>query len=167
EDRQRRDRRAVGLDDLLAGPALDGLRPRAGDVQELEPLPHLVEERPRHLEIKEPLDLLAELVQPLDAEGPRHPLLGPERVDEDRHRRALDVLEEERVVLALRAIHEPVGDLRDLELALDGRVDVPELPPVLQEPHELPQIREAHPITPKPRPPTPAPECSSGWKYGC
>src|SRR5262249_47339762 len=87
------------------------------------------------------------VVEPLDTERPRHPLLGPERVDEDRHRRALDVLEEERVVPRVRALDHPVRDLRDLELAPHRRVDTAELPPVFQEPHELPQIEEAHRVT--------------------
>ena len=48
----------------------------------------------------------------------------------------------------LRRIDAPVKrDLRDLELALDGRLDPSELSPIFQELHELPQVLEAHRIT--------------------
>ncbi len=48
------------------------------------------------------------------------------------------------MVLARRPLHGAVGDLRDLELPLHGRLDAPQLALLLEQGDELAQILEAH-----------------------
>ena len=91
------------LHDLLARRRAHPLGARLGEVEEVAEPAQLVEERARHAEVEELGHAGGEIVEPLDAEGRRHARGRAEGVDEDGHREALDVLEEEGDVVLARA----------------------------------------------------------------
>ena len=110
--------------ELLAGALADRLRQRVGELLQLaEPL-DLLDEALRRLHLEHVLDAAAELVERGDAEAHAHPPLGPELVDQQRMRRALDPGEEERRPARL---DRAVDDLRDLEARVDLGVHLDEL----------------------------------------
>src|SRR4029079_7339016 len=106
----------AGEDDLLAGSRTDLLRPRAGDLLELEESADLLAETLRRLHLEHLLELLADVVEALDPEREAHPPLGAELVDQQRVLRALRVLEQQRGAAGLDGA---VDDLGDLEVRVD------------------------------------------------
>ena len=128
--------------DLLRGAAADGLRHRVGDRLQLLQALHLLHQPLRRLHLDNGLELRRRVVEALDAESETHPALGPELVDEQRVRRALRVLEEER--RPARA-HGAVDDLGHLEVGVDLGVDPNELALTLQERDPVAQVsRRTH-----------------------
>ena len=92
-------------------------------------------------EVEPLLDAVAQLVEVLDAQRPRHALLAAEEVDDHGDVVAAHVLEEQRRAARLA---DTVGDLGDLQLAGDGRADALKLSALLQQRDELAQIRKRH-----------------------
>ncbi len=84
------------------------------------------------------------LFEVLDAQSQGHPLPRAERVDEERERRAGDVLEEKRRPARL---HDAVGDGGDLEAWVDAAPDAHELRALLERTneraHAVPRHRRA------------------------
>ena len=124
-------------DDLLAGAARDGLRQRVGDRLQLLQAPHLLDEPLRRLHLEHVLELRADVVEPLDAEGEAHAPLRPELVDQQRVLRALRVLEEQRRPAGL---DRAVDDLGDLEVRVDLGRDANELALALEQADPLAQV---------------------------
>src|SRR5262249_34969618 len=94
EHREAGDRGMLSLDDLLTWRRSDVTRRRLHDVQQRAELSPALGEGPGQREIEQLGDPFAQIVEPVHAQGPRHPFGRPERVDEDWHVRALDALEE-------------------------------------------------------------------------
>ena len=92
-----------------------------------------------HLEHRR--DLLAELVEPLDAEGQAHAPLAAELVDQQRQRRAAHVAEQQRGPAGL---DHAVGDLADLEIRVDLRRDLDQLPLAPEQVDPLAQVVADH-----------------------
>ena len=91
----------------------------------------------RRLEVEDVGELRGGVVERLDAEREAHAPLRPELVDEERVLRALRVLEEERRPARL---HDPVDDLRDLEVGIGLGRDPPQLALALEERDPLAQV---------------------------
>ena len=92
--------------------------------------------------LSSPAMLVADVVEPLDAERLGHPPLGAEHVDGQRHRRAADVLEQQR---RAAGAHDALDDLGDLEVRVDLGLDAAEVPAALQTREEVAQIGKAQP----------------------
>src|SRR4029450_3194574 len=84
---------------------------------------------------------VAQLVEALDAQRPRHALLAAEEVDHHGDVVAAHVLEEQR---RSNPLDHAVGDLGDLQLAGDGRADALQLPALFQQREKLAQVRKRH-----------------------
>ena len=144
---QRLDRQQVevhvvaGEDDLLARAGAHGLRPRVGDRLELHQARDLLAQALGRLHLEHVLELLADVVEPLDAEGEAHPPLGAELVDQQRVLRALRVLEEERRAARLDGA---VDDLGDLEMRVDLGADADELALALEQRDPVAEVAECH-----------------------
>ena len=116
EDREAGQRRMLCLDDLLARRRCDVTRRRLDDVEQRAELSPALGERAGQREVEQLGDALAQIVEPVHAERPRHPLGRAEGVDDHRHLGAVDALEEERDVGITRCLRHTVGDLGDLEI---------------------------------------------------
>ena len=137
-DREQVERRVVSLeDDVLRRPAPDRLRSRVRDRLELLQAAHLVDEPGGRLHLENVAELLGDAVERRRVEGEAHAPLGSELVDQERVRRALDVLEEKRRAARLDGA---VGDLRDLELRIDLGLDANELAFALEERNPRAQV---------------------------
>src|SRR5207244_4036756 len=101
---------------------------------------HLLDEALRRLQLEHVLEPLGDLVEPLDAEREAHAPLGPELVDQQRVRRALGPLEEQRRPAGL---DRPVDDLRDLEVGIDLGGDADELALGLEQRDPLAKVLHA------------------------
>ena len=127
----------AGEDDFVMSGARDRLRPRVRDRLQLLEAAHLVDEAFRGLHLEHGAQLCGRVVEVVDAEREAHAPLGAELVDQERVRRAGQVLEEER--RSARA-HGAVDDLRHLEVRVDLRGDADELAFALQERDPLAQV---------------------------
>ena len=74
----------AGQDDLVRRPPPHCLRQRVRDRLQLLEAAHLVDQALRRLHLEHVLELLRDVVEPLDAEGQAHPPLGAELVDQQR-----------------------------------------------------------------------------------
>ena len=125
--------------DLLARSLRDGLRHGVGDRLQLQEASHLLHETLRRLHVEHLAQLRRRVVELLDAQGEAHAPFGSELVDEERMRRSLRMLEEER---RSSGLDDAVGDLRDLEIRIDLGRDASELALALEERDPLPEIGE-------------------------
>ena len=138
QDRQDIERWVVHLHDLLARRLLDIL----GEIHCLAHLRderdeiHLVRERDLR-QAHEITQIVGNLIEALDAQSDAHALHAAESVHEHRHVVALDILEEQSDVLLALHLGNAVGDLRDLQLGIDLRLDAAQKPARLQLFHEL------------------------------
>ena len=130
-DRQAAEIDVVALvEHLLARRFRDDLRPCVRDRLQLEQTSDLLAQTLRRLEVEDVADLRGGVVEPLDPERQAHAPLRAELVDEERVLRALRVLEQERRPARL---HDPVDNLRDLEVGIGLGGDAPQLALALEE----------------------------------
>ena len=123
------------------GPLGDDLGARVGQRLELAERAQLVADALRRLHLEHRGDLLAELVEPLDAEGQAHAPLRAELVDQQRQRRAAHVAEQQRRPAGL---DDAVGDLADLEVRVDLGRDLDQLPLAPEQVDPLAQVVADH-----------------------
>ncbi len=133
----------AGEDDLLdgRGVALHLLRRHVHHRAELAEGLADPDEALRELRLQQAADLLADLAVRREAEGLQEAAVGAEDVHGQRHRRALDVLEEER--RAPRLVHS-VDDLPDLQVRVDFGLDALEVALPLQSPEQRAEIVVSH-----------------------
>ena len=142
-DREQVERRVAALEhELLTRRAPDGFRPRVGDRLQLLQSAHLFDESLRRLQLEHVGEPGCDVVERLRIECHAHPALCAELVDQQRPRRPLDVLEQQRRPPGL---HRAVVDLRDLELRIDLGADANELTLALEQGDPLAQVtRRCH-----------------------
>ena len=138
------ERRALGLDHLLAGRRAHALGAGPDHVEERAQLAQLVEYRPGHAQVDQLRHPRRELVELAHSQRGGHAIGRAEGVDEHGHLGALHVLEEQGQVSAARALGHAVGDLGDLQIARDRRAHAPERALLLQVGDELAKVRERH-----------------------
>ena len=124
-DRQPAEVDVVALeDDLLAGALGDRLRERVRDRLQLEQALDLLDDPLGRLHVEHVAELRGGVVQLVDAEREAHAALGAELVDQERVRRPLRSLEQQR---RPAGFDDAIDDLGDLEVGVGLGRDTPEL----------------------------------------
>jgi hypothetical protein len=111
----------------------------------------LGEQALRHLQVEHLRDPVADIIQPLGTEREAHPAHRPEKVDSDRLRTALTILQqhvlEQQCRPSIHALHGPVRNLGDLQPGPDGVAHTGELPDTIYGRDKLTEIIQGHSTT--------------------
>ena len=125
-------------DDVLAGPVPHLLRRDAAQARQLpERLPEPAESR-RYLGFEQPGNRVADVVEPVDAESPRHPPFGAEHVHGQWHDAPGGAVEDQG---GPTLPNDPGHDLGGFQRRVDRYPDVPEISFALQRGKEVPDVR--------------------------
>jgi len=126
KDRQQIERRILGDDHFLARRAADAARPQADAAQRGQHLAPALDQRAHALrqaridQLAQPATQVFEIVH---AQGQGHAPRRAEGIDQHGHGAAGHILEEQRLVLRVRPLADPIGDLGDLQVGAHRRAD--------------------------------------------